>query len=349
MDPTPIQPGPAQVDIRLLAVRDSLQALTELLHRAYAPLAARGMNFTAATQSVEVTAQRAAQGQCFVAVRDREIVGTATVCGPEELAGEPLAPWFGERNSAHLHQLAVAPEAQRLGVGARLVQRCEAWARDNGYRSMVSGAALGAEELLSMFRRLGYNEVAQAQGPGRTYRSVILRKSLDHSPLRDHLQTLARYHRWATQRLLTAVDGLPEADYRRPAGLAFGSMHGTLNHLLVAEEQLWLRRFAAGASPQLALDALLEDDRAALAQRLLAACRAWLPLLDQWPDSRLNGMIEYRRLGGEATALPFAATLAHVFNHGTHHRGQISAVLTAGGQPAPVLDMVFMLQEENRS
>jgi uncharacterized damage-inducible protein DinB len=46
-------------------------------------------------------------------------------------------------------------------------------------------------------------------------------------------------------------------------------------------------------------------------------------------------------------SLPFAATLAHVFNHGTHHRGQISAALTAMGQPAPELDLVFLLQEES--
>jgi uncharacterized damage-inducible protein DinB len=46
--------------------------------------------------------------------------------------------------------------------------------------------------------------------------------------------------------------------------------------------------------------------------------------------------------------LPFAATLAHVFNHSTHHRGQITAALTAMGQPAPELDMVYMLQAENQ-
>ncbi len=47
-------------------------------------------------------------------------------------------------------------------------------------------------------------------------------------------------------------------------------------------------------------------------------------------------------------SLPFAATLAHVFNHRTHHRGQITAALTAMGQPAPELDMVYMLQAENQ-
>ena len=47
--------------------------------------------------------------------------------------------------------------------------------------------------------------------------------------------------------------------------------------------------------------------------------------------------------------LPFAATLAHVFNHGTHHRGQITAALTALGQPCPELDMVYLLQEESKA
>jgi uncharacterized damage-inducible protein DinB/GNAT superfamily N-acetyltransferase len=344
MDPTPDVP----IEIRLLAVRDSITALTELLHRAYAPLAARGMDFQAATQGADVTARRAAQGQCFVAVRDRQIVGTATVCGPQLASDDPPMPWFGDRNTAHVHQLAVAPEVQRLGVGARLVERCEAWARENGYQSVVAGAALGASEIIGLYRRLGYAEAGQTQGPGRSFVSVILRKPLDRSPLREHLQMLARYHLWATQRVLAAADALPEADYRRPIGLFFGSVHGTLNHLLVAEGQLWRPRLADALSPQVALDAEVEPERAALGRRLLATAGGWLPLIDSWPDARLRGTLEYRRLGGDVVTLPFAATLAHVFNHGTHHRGQISAAFTTLGRPGPELDMVVMLQQESR-
>ena len=48
-------------------------------------------------------------------------------------------------------------------------------------------------------------------------------------------------------------------------------------------------------------------------------------------------------------SLPFAITLAHVFNHGTHHRGQITAAVTAIGHEAPELDLVFMLQAESRA
>ena len=81
---------PDRVDIRLLAARDSTAALTQLLHRAYEPLARQGLNFTAATQPVETTQQRAAEGQCFVAESRGRIVGTVTVCGPYDLA---VAPW----------------------------------------------------------------------------------------------------------------------------------------------------------------------------------------------------------------------------------------------------------------
>ena len=45
--------------------------------------------------------------------------------------------------------------------------------------------------------------------------------------------------------------------------------------------------------------------------------------------------------------LPFAATLGHVFNHGTHHRGQITAAITAMGHACPEIDMVWMLQAES--
>jgi len=58
--------------------------------------------------------------------------------------------------------------------------------------------------------------------------------------------TLARYNVWATRRLLDALAAVDDAAYRRDIGLFFRSIHGTLNHLLVAEHRLWFRRFAEG-------------------------------------------------------------------------------------------------------
>ena len=159
-----------------------------------------------------------------------------------------------------------------------------------------------------------------------------------------HFGQLARYNVWATERLLRAVDALPEADYRRDLGLFFRGIHGTLNHLLVGEHLLWFVRFAEGSSPRVALDAEVESDRAHLASRLREGAARWESLIAGWPAQRWDGVLSYTTMRGTPATLPFAATLAHVFNHGTHHRGQITAALTALGQPCPELDLVYFLQ-----
>ncbi len=340
------------VQVRPLAARDSFEALTALLHRAYAPLAAQGMNFTAATQSAELTRQRAAEGQCFIAEAGGAPVGTVTVCGPYDVETAPWTtdvPWFREPDTAHFHQFAVDPALQGRGVGRLLLETIERWARRQGYKRMALDTALPATALRTMYARMGYADVGQVQWDGKTYRSVVMQKALERSLLREQLQCLARYNLWATRRLLNAVDALPEADYRRDAGLAFKSVHGTLNHWLVAEHLLWFRRFTEDISPVVALDAEVEPDRVRLREHVLNGALSWLPMLEVWPVERLKGMLSYQRMNGEAVSLPFTPTLMHVFNHGTHHRGQISAALTALGRPAPELDMVRMLQEEART
>jgi uncharacterized damage-inducible protein DinB len=164
--------------------------------------------------------------------------------------------------------------------------------------------------------------------------------------LHAQLQMLARCGLWATRRLYAVVDRLSEADYRRDVGLFFKSAHGTLNHLLVAEIELWQRRFMHGESRSLALNAELEPDRTRLRERLLEGAAAWRPWLETLPPARLDGTLDYVTTQGEAASLPFAPALTHVFNHSTHHRGQASAGLTMLGQEAPVMDLAFMLREE---
>ena len=163
-----------------------------------------------------------------------------------------------------------------------------------------------------------------------------------------YFSTLAGYSEWATRRLVQAVQAISEDDYRKDCGLFFKSIHGTLNHLLVGEHMLWYPRFAKGISPKVALDMEAEPVRERLAQALKGGASNWLPLIESWPAERFDGKLSYTTTRGQDVSLPFVATLAHVFNHGTHHRGQITAALTALGQPCPVLDLVYMLQEEDR-
>ena len=164
--------------------------------------------------------------------------------------------------------------------------------------------------------------------------------------LSGQMHTLAQYNQWATARLLDAVAALDDADYRRDVGLFFRSIHGTLNHLLVGEHHLWFVRFSQGLSPRVALDAELESGRALLDARLREGAARWAPLIAGWPAERWGTTLDYTTMRGQAASLPFAATLAHVFNHATHHRGQVTAALTLLGQPCPELDLVYFLQIE---
>ncbi len=167
--------------------------------------------------------------------------------------------------------------------------------------------------------------------------------------MRPYFTTLARYNGWATRKLYQHVDALSEDEYRRDVGLFFKSVHGTLNHLLVADQLIWLPRFAEGVSPQRALNEEVETDRARLRQRLLDGPAKWLPVFAALSDAQLAGNLSYTTTKGVAASLPLAATLGHVFNHGTHHRGQISAAITAMGHACPEIDLVWMLQEESRA
>ena len=166
------------------------------------------------------------------------------------------------------------------------------------------------------------------------------------SPWHDHFTRLACYHAWATCRLLEAASPLNDDSYRRDVGLFFKSIHGTLNHLLVADSLLWYPRFSKGVSPVLALDAEIEPDRDRLAHALKDGAANWANLIGTWPVERFDSHLDYQTSKGEPQSLPFAATLTHVFNHATHHRGQITAALTHLGSDCPELDMVYFLQQE---
>ena len=75
--------------------------------------------------------------------------------------------------------------------------------------------------------------------------------------------------------------------------------------------------------------------------------RAGSPLIDTFDAARFDGTLDYTTTRGVPQSLPFAATLGHVFNHGTHHRGQITAAITAMGHACPEIDLVWMLQAES--
>ena len=166
--------------------------------------------------------------------------------------------------------------------------------------------------------------------------------------LADYFARLARYHAWATHTLLADLAALSDDEWHRDLRLFFGSVHRTVNHLLVTDT-VWYARFAENNSPRVALDAELHTDRAAVCAPLGEAVERWAPWAGTLDASRLDGELAYTRINGEAVRVLFAPALGHVFNHATHHRGQITAAVTALGYPGPSLDWVALQQSEARN
>lgn len=159
--------------------------------------------------------------------------------------------------------------------------------------------------------------------------------------------TLARYHRWAHGVLMRCVDLVGDEDYDRDLGLFFGSIHRTLNHILLVD-RLWYGRFIGDPPAFRGLDETLIDEREPLADALDEQAQIIAHYVEEFPEARFEGNLRYTDSGGMDRELPFAPLLAHVFNHGTHHRGQISAAITRLGHPAPEMDLPYYLIETSQ-
>ncbi|WP_226579617.1 DinB family protein [Acuticoccus sediminis] len=156
---------------------------------------------------------------------------------------------------------------------------------------------------------------------------------------------LARYNRWANRTAYAAAADLSDTDYRADCGAAFASIHGTLNHLVVTD-RIWMYRFTGRPYPQAALDATACDDFAglkAVREALDEEIVAWVEGLS---DAELAATISYvRATTPEKITQPLAPGLLHLFNHQTHHRGQVHAMLTRLTGQAPPFDLLYYQRE----
>lgn len=158
------------------------------------------------------------------------------------------------------------------------------------------------------------------------------------------LRGMARYHRWAQNVLAGTVRRVDEDDYRRDLDLFFESLHGTLNHILLVD-RLWYARCTGGDFSPDGLDEELETDRERLLEKIDDACRRWIDHVDELDEERLSAPLIYHNTRGVRRELERGFALLHVFNHGTHHRGQISAGLTRLGHEAPAMDLLYDRRE----
>ena len=161
--------------------------------------------------------------------------------------------------------------------------------------------------------------------------------------IKKHFEQLASYNRWANARLYAAAFNLPDELYRKPTGVFFGSLHGTLNHLLLTD-RLWLRRLTGeGEDVPNRLDAVLFEDRKQLAQARDLEDRRIIDVINGCDDRALTGTVNYSNTSGKQFKQQLSELLSHLFNHQTHHRGQAHSCLSIlTGQEPPSLDLLAM-------
>jgi uncharacterized damage-inducible protein DinB len=165
--------------------------------------------------------------------------------------------------------------------------------------------------------------------------------------MKPHFAMMAGYNRWANERLYEAARALPDADYRTNRGAFFGSLHGTLNHLLVAD-RVWMRRFTGTGPLQTQLDEILFEEFAALERARQDMDERIITYVDVLAETDFAETFTYRTIVNPTDITqPLAPALTHFFNHQTHHRGQAHALVTmsAGNAAMPSLDLIMFQRE----
>jgi uncharacterized damage-inducible protein DinB len=163
----------------------------------------------------------------------------------------------------------------------------------------------------------------------------------------DFVRTMASYNSWQNENLYSAASGLAAEDRRADRGAFFGSIFATLNHLLWGD-RIWMARLADGNQPG-ATDIAGSVDECANWDELTAARTAMDAIIKAWSHtvttadlsadlSWFSGAIDAQ------VSKPKWFVVTHVFNHQTHHRGQVHAMLTAAGARPNDTDLFILPQ-----
>ncbi|WP_250459362.1 DinB family protein [Microbulbifer litoralis] len=175
--------------------------------------------------------------------------------------------------------------------------------------------------------------------------------------LKNHFALLAGYNQWMNLKVYEAAACLSAEDLARDRGAFFGSVLGTLNHILVADT-IWLKRFATHPSCLNSLREVVDlEDPKNLDQKLfddlgrLSERRAWLDhRIISWVaelcDADLDFVLSYHSIEGVPSSKRYSSLVLHFFNHQTHHRGQVSTLLSQAGVDIGVTDLLVRVPEE---
>lgn len=175
--------------------------------------------------------------------------------------------------------------------------------------------------------------------------------------LKDHFELLSVYNQRMNSKVYEAAGQLTKADLAKDRGAFFGSILGTLNHIIVGDT-IWLKRFATqpsclsslqevvGLEIPTSLDQIVFNDVGRLSQQ-----RTWLDrIIIQWiaglSEKDLDFVLTYHNTKGIPANKRYSSLILHFFNHQTHHRGQVSTLLSQAGVNIGVTDLLVQIPEE---
>jgi uncharacterized damage-inducible protein DinB len=172
---------------------------------------------------------------------------------------------------------------------------------------------------------------------------------------KDQVRGFAKYNREFNLSLFNQISRLSESERKRDMGAFFGSIHGTLNHILLAD-RIWLGRFAKAMPSISALsDAELIHEFMSLRQEvcsdfseLLRERQATDQVITDWTEELTDELLAqtmcYSNSQGQMREHPVWVAVAHMFNHQTHHRGQVTTLLYQLGHDPGVTDYLAYVQ-----
>jgi len=173
----------------------------------------------------------------------------------------------------------------------------------------------------------------------------------------DHICLMAEYNEWMNAKLYEAAKRLPDEELSANRKAFFGSILGTLNHLIVGDT-IWLKRFSTHPANYSALaviknlpvptslDQTIFTDIQSLSEHrklLDQTIRDWARSIT---DRDLDFVLSYSNMKNVAAKRNFYSLVVHFFNHQTHHRGQATTLLSQAGADVGVTDMLMLIPDE---
>jgi uncharacterized damage-inducible protein DinB len=162
-----------------------------------------------------------------------------------------------------------------------------------------------------------------------------------------YVRTMAAYNAEMNRRLFGAAANLSDGERRAPRGAFWGSIHGTLTHILWGDRQ-WMSRFNNWPKPTTPIKQsaqMIEDfaELAAAREAADAGIGRWADTVDDaWLD---EDMVWFSGAANREVRAAKRLLVTHFFNHHTHHRGQAHALLTAAGQATGDTDLFLLVPQ----